>query len=93
MVDSIEGEIFIWEFCIPSEGRSFWWFVDTTLIKPAVGRGLCMLVAYGWNLSTYVYQYMGTSLPFINLLWNGDSKVVFILALSGLYQSLSRFTS
>ena len=73
--------------------RSFWWFVDTTLIKPAVARGLCMLVAYGWNLSTYVYQYMGTSLPFINLLWNGDSKVVFILALSGLYQSLSRFTS
>ncbi|KAJ6890583.1 hypothetical protein NC651_024170 [Populus alba x Populus x berolinensis] len=25
---------------------------------------------------------MGTSLSFINLLWNGDSKVVFILALS-----------
>jgi hypothetical protein len=48
--------------------------VDTTLIKPAVGRGLCMLVAYGWNLSTYVYQYMGASLSFINLLWNGDSK-------------------
>lgn len=87
------GTKFLCWLILISWPKSFWWFLDTTLIKPAVGRGLCMLVAYGWNLSTYVYQYMGTSLLFINLLWNGDSKVVFVLALSGLYQSLSRFTS